>query len=163
MRSRSLVAVGVAGVLLVAGLGSTGADSRAPRVTDLPAQDCKRQARPVVVTISRARSPETIDHFEDAFRGRDDDGVYRVRRQPRVMHWSPAGADRRRAAAMRASGLPSRPDVDRDEISPASSREGGAGSDVRYVDDLDNQIAGAVMGGQLRRFCPGQAFRLVGR
>lgn len=127
------------------------------------AKACKHQERAVIVRIDRSRSPETVDHFEDAFAGRDDDGIYRVRRQPRVLHWDPAGANRRRAAAMRASGLPSRPDQDRDEVAPAASREGGASSDVRYVDDSDNQRAGAVMGARMRAYCRGQAFRLVGR
>lgn len=148
--------LGVSVVALAVACGTSPADN------STQAAVCKRQRAAVIVKISRVKSPETVDHFEDAFAGRDDDDIYRVRRQPRVMHWDPAGSAKRRAAAMKASGLPSRPNQDRDEIAVAASREGGATSDVRYVDDSDNQSAGATMGGRMRPYCRGQAFRLVG-
>jgi hypothetical protein len=151
----------VAGATIVTVAVGTSQMDGPPPVADGKA--CVRQRAAVVVKISRVKSPEAVDHFEDAFAGRDDDGIYRVRRQPRVLHWDPAGASKRRAAAMRASGLRSRPDQDRDEIAPAASLEGGETSDVRFVDDSDNQSAGATMGAVMRRYCRGQAFRLVGR
>ena len=59
------------------------------------------------------------------------------------------------------AGIPTRLGVDRDEYPMAMTLEGGAGADVRYVNSLDNQLAGSEVGRQLRGYPNGTQFCLV--
>ena len=105
-----------------------------------------RQKRAVVVSLTKY--PNITDHVRDAIRSG----------QPVILH-----IDRRHADAHRAEStddLPTKRGYDRDEYPPAMSREGGESADVRHVKSSENRAAGASMGGQLRGFCNGQAFRL---
>lgn len=77
---------------------------------------------------------------------------------PAVLHINRRGADERRAVAVAV--LPARSDVDRDEYPPAMART-TAHADVRYVDDAENEGAGASMGNQLQGLPEGACFRLV--
>ena len=109
---------------------------------------CLEQAAVVVVDLDDARYPHIADHIHDAIR----------RGRPEFMTIARDQATANRRAALAASGLPSLPDEDRDEYPMAFSDEGGAGSDVRYVDDAENQGAGSVVGRVLRPYCDGQRF-----
>ena len=109
---------------------------------------CQRRARPVRVRLSRRRWPHIVAHLV-AVRGR----------YPRVWHIDRAGASENRAESLR--GWPTRPGFDRDEVPAAVAREGGRGASVAYVRSGENRSAGASMGGQLRKWCDGQSFRLI--
>lgn len=111
---------------------------------------CAGRKRVVVVRISHKRFPLVADHARDAVRSGE----------PMILTLERTGADRRRAAWRRAQGkaFPSRSDEDRDEYPPALSAEGGARTDLRYVEDGENQGAGASMGSQLRGVPNGRKF-----
>ncbi|WP_053226366.1 excalibur calcium-binding domain-containing protein [Solirubrobacter soli] len=107
---------------------------------------CTRQKRAVVVSLTKY--PHIADHVRDAI------GIG----LPVILHIDRGHADEHRAAS--TDDLPAKRGYDRDEYPPAMSREGGERADVRYVKSSENRAAGASMGGQLRRYCNGQAFRL---
>ena len=107
---------------------------------------CVRQKRAVVVSLSKY--PNIADHVRDAIRSG----------QPVILHIDRKHADEHRADS--TDDLPTKRGYDRDEYPPAMSREGGESADVRYVKSSENRAAGASMGGQLRGYCNGQAFRL---
>jgi hypothetical protein len=146
----AIAAVGLALLFPTAGeLGRSDLSSQASaRAATIEAAACRTVRRTVSVRLDDDRYPRTTDHILDAIRSGER----------RLLHIERRGADRRRAEALR--GIPTRPGYDRDEYPPASTREGGRGADVRYVPSRDNRGAGAVMGGQLRPFCNGQAFRI---
>lgn len=114
------------------------------------AQGCRTVTGPgdsgVFVNLNNETSSETIVHTKAAI----------VAGQPRLLHWDPADADAHRRASLR--GIPTRPGFDRDEYPPASSLEGGAGADVRYVPSSDNRSAGSRLGRVMSGYCAGQAF-----
>ncbi len=117
----------------------------------------------VFVNLDDTTNRQAIAHVRDAV----------ARGQPRELTWDPAGADARRKASLRGFPTwgqltlkqrqaidPDRPDVlhDRDEYPPASSRQGGAGADVRYIVFSDNRSAGTRMESQMDDFCVGTRF-----
>lgn len=117
--------------------------------TTIDGQDaCKQQAAVVVVDLADARYPNITDHIHDAIR----------QGEPEFMTLARDQADTNRKAALKASGLPSRPSEDRDEYPMAFSDEGGRTADVRYVPDTENQSSGSVVGHALSGFCDGQRF-----
>jgi hypothetical protein len=132
----------LATALLLGGTGQALAPERAAA-----AAACQRQQSSVYVELSRSRYPESTDHIEDAI----------AAGQPALMHIDREHADEHREAAL--EGYSPRPNLDRDEIAPAMSEEGGANSDVRYIDPADNRGSGASMGNQLEGWCEGQPFR----
>ena len=107
---------------------------------------CARQKRAVVVSLSKY--PNIAAHVRDAI----------AAGQPVILHIDRKHADEHRAAS--TDDLPTKRGYDRDEYPPAMSREGGETASVRHVKSSENRAAGASMGGQLRGYCDGQAFRL---
>jgi hypothetical protein len=83
------------------------------------------------------RYPETADHIQDAI----------AAGHPDVCTIDRDGADERREEALK--DYPPKEGYDRDEWPMAMCEEGGAGSDVRYIDPSDNRGAGAWVGNQL--------------
>ena len=151
------IAFAFAGALVITGCGSTAVpDVVVKQASNTPAQSttagstaeagCIRQKRAVVVSL--AKYPNIADHVRDAIRSG----------QPVILHIDRTHADAHRAAS--TDDLPTKRGYDRDEYPPAMSREGGESADVRHVKSSENRAAGASMGGQLRGFCNGQAFRL---
>ena len=168
-----VIIVGMAGVLWVAGVVAQEPDPAPPP----PA--CFTIRAPgdsgVFVNLSNQDSPLTIDHERDAV----------AAGQPRLLHWKPEEADANRKASLRGVVLWSRipgeqrqrynPDTgrfdapagsygdwalshQRDEYPPASSDEGGAGADVRYIPAADNSRSGQRLGAVMSPLCPGTAF-----
>ena len=127
---------------------TTAGSTRAGSVSAGSAADsgCIRQKRSVVVSLTKY--PNIADHVRDAI----------AAGQPVILHIDRKHADEHRAES--TDDLPTRPGYDRDEYPPAMSREGGESADVRHVKSRENRAAGASMGGQLRGYCNGQAFRL---
>ena len=107
---------------------------------------CIRKSSAVVVSLTKY--PHIADHVRDAIR----------RGQPVILHIDRPHADTHRGRS--TDDIPTKRGYDRDEYPPAVSREGGESADVRYVKSSENRAAGASMGGQLRGYCNGQAFRL---
>lgn len=127
-------------------LGGTGGQAAAPELASAAA--CQRQQSSVYVELSRSRYPQSTDHIADAI----------AAGQPALLHIDRENADRHREQAL--EGHPPRDGFDRDEWAPAMSREGGANSDVRYIDPSDNRGAGSSMGNQLEAWCEDQPFRI---
>lgn len=126
---------------------------------------CVVLPRVMRVKVSVSRYPENWRHIVDARRGRNTgpDGVTVIdngMRWPTVLTLNRVGADERRVAAFRLSGIGTRPGKARDEYPPAFARVSDA-ADVRYVDRGPNSGQGASMGNQLRNRCNGQRFQLV--
>ena len=111
------------------------------------AASCQTQHNSVHVQLSSGRYPETTDHIADAI----------AAGQPSLLHIARDEEEANRAASL--ADYPPRSGFDRDEYSPAMSREGGAGADVRYIDPSDNRGAGATMGNALEGWCEEQPFR----
>ncbi len=124
----------------------TSTRARSAKPSGIDEAGCIRQKRAVVVSL--AKYPRIADHVRDAIRSG----------QPVILHIDRTRADAHRAAS--TDDLPTKRGYDRDEYPPAMSREGGESADVRHVKSSENRAAGASMGGQLRGFCNGQAFRL---
>ena len=144
---RLRVRLRLAAVLSVTALSSAGL-AALPAVTAhdaAVAAACQSQHNSVHVALSSTKYPETTDHIADAI----------AAGQPSLLHIDRADED---AASL--ADDPPRSGYDRDEYSPAMSREGGAGADVRYIDPSDNRGAGATMGNALEGWCEGQPFRI---
>ena len=147
---RLRVRLRLAAVLSVTALSSAGL-AALPAVTAhdaAVAAACQSQHNSVHVALSSTKYPETTDHIADAI----------AAGQPSLLHIDRADEDAHRAASL--ADYPPRSGYDRDEYSPAMSREGGAGADVRYIDPSDNRDAGATMGNALEGWCEGQPFRI---
>lgn len=136
-------------VLLLIVVGAIGAAN--PSKHETVVAGCGKVAR---VYLPALKYPHIADHAQDAMAGRTDNH----RHWPTVLRINRDGADERRDYAV--AKLPSRPDVDRDEFPPAMART-TKDADVRYVDDSENEGAGASMGNQLRGLPNGSCFRLV--
>lgn len=147
MIRRRLALTAAATILALVGIAAGHAQAPEQPATT---PGCIRIAAPagVYVDLRNDLEPQTISRLEDAISAGE----------PRILHLDRAHADEHRAAAL--AGIATRRGFDRDEYPPAFSLEGGAGSDVRYIDPTDNRRAGARMGAALRAFCDGQAFIL---
>jgi RHS repeat-associated protein len=80
--------------------------------------------------------------------------------QPIVLTYDPQNAIQRRNQALKASGLPSSPLAWRDEYPFATTMEGGAGAQVRYVPAAEQQIQAGQLSSfyQRNRLQPGDRF-----
>jgi hypothetical protein len=119
----------------------------------------------VRIKVSVSKYPQNWRHMVDARAGRNTgrDGVTVVNdglRWPTVLTKNSVGEDARRDAGMRLAGLPAKTGMARDEYPPAEGRATDA-ADFRYVLRGPNGAQGASMGGQLRRYCDGQRYKLV--
>lgn len=117
----------------------------------------------VFVNLPNDTTAESIRHVKDAV----------AAGQPRILHWKPAEADANRTVSLRGVPLwsrlslerrqqldPEHPDAahQRDEYPPASSDEGGAGADVRYILSADNSRSGQRLGAVMSPYCTGTTF-----
>lgn len=121
--------------------------------------------KPVPMKVDVSKYPENWRHIVDTRHGRNTgpDGVTVVDnglKAPVVLHINRRGADERREAAMRMSGLKPRPGLARDEWPPAMGRTSQS-ADVRYVKRGPNSGQGSSMGNQLRDICDGHPFKPV--
>jgi len=105
------------------------------------------------VYLNSAQYPETASHITDAIKAG----------QPAIVTLDKdiGRTKARRQAALRASGLPSHPVMDRDEWPMAMFMEGGATASVRYVHHSDNRGAGSIIGQQCRPVPNGCKIRLI--
>jgi hypothetical protein len=125
---------------------TSAAARKDPSKTTAGEPGCIRKSGAVLVSLTKY--PHIGDHVRDAIRSG----------QPVILHVDRAHADEHRGRS--TDDLPAKRGYDRDEYPPAMSREGGESAHVRYVKSSENRAAGASMGGQLRRYRNGQAFRL---
>ena len=107
---------------------------------------CKRPAKPVAVTFSRARYPNIVRHIELSWK----------RGYPRVLRINRAGADGRRDQLL--EGIPTRPGYDRDEA-PAAVLRATVRASVRYVPSSENRSAGSRLGSKIGPYCDGVRVR----
>lgn len=119
----------------------------------LAARAAQRAARPRDVLVSRRRYPDAAAHIDAAQRNG----------QPTVLQ-----IDRKNAAARRTASIGTvnrnpkpRPGTDRDEYPPAFTREGGSGSNVRFIDAHDNRGAGASFRAQTKDLPDGSKIRVL--
>ena len=107
---------------------------------------------PYIVELPRARYPETANHIEDAI----------AKGQPEVTQWDPSLKDANRQASL--ARYPTKTGFDRDEWPMASTRQGGAGADIKYINQSDNRGAGKYIALRLAEL-PGKGvgywFRIV--
>ncbi len=109
---------------------------------------CTLVHHPVRVELSISEYPRSTWHIRRAIR----------RGEPSVLHIDREVADQHRDDSL--AGIPTRDGMDRDEYPLAFTKEGGDGADIAYVPYSDNRGSGSSVGGQLRPYCDGQAFRI---
>jgi hypothetical protein len=103
----------------------------------------------VILYFLSEKYPETADHIRDAIAS-GESAVCTIDRD---------GADERREESL--EGVPTRKGKDRDEWPMAMCREGGKGSDVRYISPRDNRGAGSWVGNQLEKYPDGTRVKFV--
>ena len=101
---------------------------------------------PENVFLPQNRYPEAAANIRDSVEGG----------QPEVLHTDPASANANRRASL--TGYDRIPGYDRDEYPPAASQEGGAGTNVRYINPSDNRGAGSFLQKQLAGLPPGTPY-----
>jgi hypothetical protein len=127
---------------------------------------CDHQTMPVAIKVSVSKYPDNWRHIVDARHGRNTVGGTKIvndgLRWPVELVKNDQGEEQRRQAAFRLAGLAgkTKPGMARDEYPPAEGRSTDA-ADIRYVPARPNSAQGASMGGQLRKWCNGQHYKLV--
>jgi hypothetical protein len=121
---------------------------RSDRPAATPAE-CVPSRDVVTVAISKTRYPAVLDHIASAVRAG----------WPQVLTLHRAGAGGRREKAL--AGIPTKPDLDRDEWPMAFARRTWP-ADVAYVPAAQNRGAGTSIAVKLRRYCDGVRFRVIG-
>ena len=129
------------------GSGGNDHERREPKAE----ASCTRTRRVVRVTLDREKYRAVLRHMRRAVR----DGW------PRVLRLNRGGADQRRDRLLDDNRYPTRRGMDRDEWPMAFARRSWR-ADVAYVPSSQNRGAGASLGNQLRAYCDGVRFKVVG-
>ncbi len=114
----------------------------------------RNTGKPVDVLVSRKRYPEAAAHIDHAQRNG----------QPTILTLDRKNASNRRRESLRTVGdNGNRPGAkyDRDEYPPAITREGGSGSNVRFIREHDNRGAGKSFENQVRNIPNGSRVRVI--
>jgi hypothetical protein len=109
--------------------------------------------KPRDVLIRRSQHPQAAAHIDAAQRNG----------QPTVLHIDRKGAPNQRkqsTGTVHRNPKPS-PGYERDEYPPAMTREGGSGSNVRFIDPHDNRGAGARIRAQTSDLPDGAKIRVL--
>ncbi|MFZ7134925.1 NucA/NucB deoxyribonuclease domain-containing protein [Avibacterium avium] len=101
-----------------------------------------------IITLSKAKYPETATHINDAIN----------KGHPNILTIDRKGAVKRRREAL--SNIPIKKGFDRDEYPPAMFAEGGKNSSIRYISPSDNRGAGSCIGIQCREFNDGDKIKI---
>lgn len=96
----------------------------------------------IIIRVPINRYPQSAQHILDvlAYRQRTGAGI--------IFTLDRSGASKRRRQALR--GIAVRSGYDRDEFPMACLKEGGSGSDIRYIAPSDNRGCGAFIAHYLR-------------
>jgi len=95
------------------------------------------------------RFPETAAHIKSAIE-KGDSSVCTIDRK---------GADENRKESLK--GIPTRPNLDRDEFPMAMCAEGGKGADIMYINPSDNRGAGSWVSNQLEKYPDGTRVKII--
>ncbi|MBD2861492.1 MULTISPECIES: NucA/NucB deoxyribonuclease domain-containing protein [Paenibacillus] len=95
------------------------------------------------------RFPETAEHIRIAVE-RGKSSICTIDRK---------GADENRKESLK--GVPTKPNLDRDEWPMAMCAEGGAGADIMHISPSDNRGAGSWVSNQLEKYADGTKVRIV--
>lgn len=109
--------------------------------------------KPKDVVVRRSQYPQSAEHIEAAQRNG----------QPTVLHIDRKGAAARRTESIGTVNRNPKPraGTDRDEYPPAFTREGGSGSNVRFIDAHDNRGAGSSIRAQTHDLPEGAKIRML--
>ncbi len=114
----------------------------------------RNTGKPVDVLVSRKRYPAAAAHIDHAQKNG----------QPTILTLDRKNASNQRRESLRTvGGNGHRPGAkyDRDEYPPAITREGGSGSDVRFIREHDNRGAGKSFANQVRDHPDGTRVRVI--
>lgn len=102
-----------------------------------------------ILNFPSDRFPETAAHIKSAI----EHG------EPSVCTIDRKGAEKNRKESLK--GVPTKPNLDRDEFPMAMCAEGGAGADIKYISPADNRGAGSWVSNQLEKYPDGTRVRIV--
>ncbi|TDF99439.1 NucA/NucB deoxyribonuclease domain-containing protein [Paenibacillus piri] len=97
------------------------------------------------------RYPETAAHIKSAI----EHG------EPSVCTIDRKGAEENRKESLK--GIPTKPNLDRDEFPMAMCAEGGTGADIMYISPSDNRGAGSWVSNQLEKYSDGTKVKNIVR
>ena len=109
----------------------------------------KAENKTVDVKLSKKKYPESAQHIEEAIK----EG------QPYILTLDRGDAPTRRKASLK--GIDIVPGLDRDEYSPAMSKEGGAEASVKLINSSDNRGSGSIISSQLRKYPDGTKYQII--
>ncbi|MCU6792620.1 NucA/NucB deoxyribonuclease domain-containing protein [Paenibacillus sp. WQ 127069] len=95
------------------------------------------------------RFPETAAHIKEAIEY-GESSVCTIDRK---------GAENNRKKSLK--GVPTKPNLDRDEFPMAMYAEGGTGADIKYIDPSDNRGAGSWVSNQLEKYSDGTKVKFI--
>jgi hypothetical protein len=97
------------------------------------------------------RFPETAAHIKEAIEN-GESPVCTIDRK---------GAEENRKESLK--GIPTKPNLDRDEFPMAMCAEGGKGADIKYINPSDNRGAGSWVSNQLEKYSDGTRVKIIVR
>jgi len=95
------------------------------------------------------RFPETAEHIREAIE----------KGEPSICTIDRKGAEENRKESLK--GIPTKPNLDRDEFPMAMCAEGGAGADIKHISPSDNRGAGSWVSNQLEKYPDGTRVKIV--
>jgi hypothetical protein len=101
------------------------------------------------VIVPSDRFPETAAHIKSAIE-HGESSTCTINRK---------GADDNRKKSLK--GIPTKPNLDRDEFPMAMCAEGGTGADIMYINPTDNRGAGSWVSNQLEKYPDGTKIQIV--
>lgn len=103
----------------------------------------------VILNFSSDRFPETAAHIKAAIE-HGKSSICTIDRK---------GAEANRKESLK--GVPTKPNLDRDEFPMAMCAEGGKGADIMYISPSDNRGAGSWVSNQLEKYPDGTQVKIV--
>ncbi|WP_127488773.1 NucA/NucB deoxyribonuclease domain-containing protein [Paenibacillus ehimensis] len=103
----------------------------------------------VILNFPSDRFPETAAHIKAAIE-HGKSSICTIDRK---------GAEANRKESLK--GVPTKPNLDRDEFPMAMCAEGGKGADIMYISPSDNRGAGSWVSNQLEKYPDGTQVKIV--
>ncbi|MCR8633893.1 NucA/NucB deoxyribonuclease domain-containing protein [Paenibacillus radicis (ex Xue et al. 2023)] len=102
-----------------------------------------------IIIFPSERFPETAAHIKEAI-SHGESPICTIDRK---------GAEANRKESLK--GIPTKPNLDRDEFPMAMCAEGGKGADIKYINPSDNRGAGSWVSNQLDKYKDGTKVKIL--
>ncbi|NOU94208.1 DNA-entry nuclease [Paenibacillus sp. LMG 31456] len=121
-----------------------------PELFPIPASTQNDDTEAVyTIVFPSVRYPETAAHIREAI----EQG------EPSICTIDRKGAEENRKESLK--GIPTKPNLDRDEFPMAMCVEGGKGADIKHINPSDNRGAGSWVSNQLEKYPDGTRIKIV--